>query len=209
MNLCKSINKKLYFIKPFLFVGLNVLFFFLLFSQIQYTYNNIKVNYHLNILDKVTRIEAVKIQKNIKRALTENNLSDFLYRYSVFFYTDDYENRNLFLNSTNLYNVTKIVDINEGSFYQEMLNAHLQELCFIKNTQGLDKNSSIYKSLAEKYDIAVNKFYVSCPIYIEQNLIGYLGGIYIQKDGGSEASQINLLPIKKSVEDIKNILIDF
>jgi hypothetical protein len=204
--LYKSFASYIKLYKPFISIGAVCFIFFLFFIQLEDIYSFVKLQ-QFNTISNLTKKDITDIQKDIFSELYKDSLNKYLYRYSVFFYLDNYKTRALFLNSDSHYSIPKNINTDSDLFYKEMLVSHKANLCFIKLTKDLDKNSYIYRSLLIKKDISYNKFYVSCPIFIEQTLVGYLGGIYIINGKHPSASSIDLNPIKKAADSIKNIIL--
>ena len=201
MNKIKN-NSIILFLRYQLSIGLSTLFFLLLFKYIGGIYT--ALTYKDLALANLNEKSALAIQKNIKTSLINSRFNNVLSRYGVFFYVDDFEKRIAFINSDSRPSPNKALTINKDSFYKEMLANHKEDICFVKNTKDIPSSSGIYGNLYSKGDIKLENFYVSCPIYLEDSLVGYIGGLYNQT---KEPVFIDVLPIKDGATLIEGVLL--
>lgn len=183
-------------------IGLSTLFFLLLFNYVGGIYT--ALTYKDLSLANLNEKSALAIQKNIKTSLISSQFNNVLYRYGVFFYVDDFEKRIAFINSDSRASSNKALTINKDSFYKEMLANHKEDICFVRNTKDIPSSSGIYGNLYSKGDIKLENFYVSCPIYLEDSLVGYIGGLYNQT---KEPMFIDMIPIKHGATLIEEALL--
>lgn len=126
-------------------------------------------------------LDSVNLNNNvIKEELDElfytNNVNKYLYRYYVFFYTDEYRYREVYItrSSTALQNPRQEVT---EEFYVRLLNYHKNGNCYSAKTSDIDPISVVYKNLEGINEVSDNIFYISCPIYVGDTLVGYIGGL--------------------------------
>ena len=98
----------------------------------------------------------------------------------VFVYADDYNRRDVFLNLRD----TEIAPINISNDvgYQKALSYHKYDLCYVENTLDLDKTSELYRLLKEIGYAEPESKYVSCPIFHDMILKGYVSMVYDEGD---------------------------
>lgn len=201
MNKIKN-NSIVLLLKYQLPIGLSTLFFILLFKYVGGIYT--ALNYKDLSLANLNEKSALAIQKKIETSLINSHFNNILFRYGVFFYVDDFEKRIAFINSDSRSFPNKALTINKDSFYKEMLANHKEDICFVKNTKDIPISSGIYGNLYSKGDIKLENFYVSCPIYLEDSLVGYIGGLYKQT---KEPIFIDMIPIKDGATLIEGVLL--
>ncbi len=201
MNKIKN-NSIILLLKYQLPIGLSTLFFILLFKYVGGIYT--ALNYKDLSLANLNEKSALAIQKKIKTSLISSHFNNVLFRYGVFFYVDDFEKRIAFINSDSIPFPNKALTINKDSFYKEMLANHKEDICFVKNTKDIPTSNGIYGNPYSKEDIKLENFYVSCPIYLEDSLVGYIGGLYKQT---KEPIFIDMIPIKDGATLIEGVLL--
>lgn len=173
-----------------------VVFLFDRFKQIITTFNN------SNTLNNITKEEALKIEESVQYSLEETKQKSSLERASVFFYTNNYNSRTLFSSNNNITKETQ--SVSSDSFYSTMLSYHQNGLCYIKNTELISQTSDLYSILSSRNEIQENLFYISCPIYSDNVLLGYLGGLSDSKDSLVAVDTTSILYATKNIEKIFN-----
>lgn len=89
----------------------------------------------------------------------------------VFVYYSNYERRVFLVNNQDLVNPDE--SVTEDPFFSEALLYHQANLCMLRNTT-LIESSSLKKALTKRNMIDEDKWYISCPIYIANKLVGYV-----------------------------------
>ena len=187
-----------------LLTAATILFYTLLFRHLGNIYSAIFVR-PTSALDNLTEEKAEEIKMETETSLTQTSLNQNLYRYFVFFYLDDYTTRQVFLSGSEIPLSQPKVSINGDVFYTEMLTYHLNDVCYIRNTVNISESSVVRTNLSKTNEIQPNIFYVSCPIYVNDTLVGYIGGLN-RKDDGSIS--IETSGVRNSSKTIQNILED-
>lgn len=200
----KNLPFKLLF-KLQLYISLNTLFFMLLFKHLGSIYTSLVLNPSTQILQDIDETSVVKLQSTIRKTLIDQSFDSVLYKYSIFFYLDDFSKRVSFLNypvENKVNNKSQI--IKHDVFYEEMLTNHKEDICFVKNTTLIPKSSDIYVRLKIKGDITQQNYYISCPLFLNNSLVGYLGGLY---KNTSLPIYVSILPIKNAATVIESVLL--
>ena len=118
--------------------------------------------------------------ENLKTLVVKDGFEDLLdnnFSTSIFFYTSDSENRVLFtsVKEPNLIEDYRI--INSDSFLSLNRRTHEAEECFVEYTNQLPSDSLFYQRLQKQGKISEEIAYASCPIIINDLLIGYVSSI--------------------------------
>lgn len=108
----------------------------------------------------------------------------------TFLYSSDYKYRVSF----GLQSVSNPVEsINDDYTYKEIKGYHMANICFTRRTSELEANSALYKALNESNMINSNYFYIACPMFAEDKLIGYVSAVVEKIDIGLVS---NILAVK-------------
>lgn len=161
-------------IPSILIFGVQFTFFYLLFIHIENIYSNLTSVSSLETLNNLTEGKAKEIEHTTQTIL--KNTKTFNKSF-MFFYLDNYTKRKVFTGKGSLVSSSTIEDISSDIFYKKMLNQHLKDKCYIENTLTIEKESMIYSSLKKSDELKRNLNYISCPIFIEGTLLGYIGGM--------------------------------
>lgn len=203
MNKLKSKNTGL-FIKYQILLACNILIFTLLFNYVGSIYKEIVYKTSIFPLQNLTEKSAVKLQDSIKTALKNSQFQYVLPRYGVFFYVDNYTAKIPFITVDPNSSIKKIQDIPSDEFYSLMTKTHKKDVCFVLNTVNISKTSDIYKSLYQNKEINKKNNYISCPLYLEDSLVGYIGGVNTQ---ANTSLFVDVLPIKNAATLTEDLLL--
>ena len=194
------------FIKSQLLIFINVLFISILFQYIYNIYDTLSVP--LNSLNNLTVEDALAIETLIKTDLNSPLIGEELNRSFVFFYLNNYTTRKVFTSKLDALPSNISPNIPEDPFYTLMLQYHENDICLVTATSNINKSSGIYKTLSENGEIAPDTFYFSCPIYIDNILIGYVAGLNFNSVGqvsvGTSSVKNTAKQIGKLIQNIKN-----
>lgn len=190
------------FFKEQFLIGLNVLFYLLLFQEVGTLYNALTKRNTSN-LTNITQEQAVNIEAVVQDQLNNPVVSAKLQRSFVFFYLEDYQKRVLFTAKEGVSVKQEVQNITGDPFYELMLNYHFNDICFIRETINIDPESVLYNRFKETGELQPAFYYVSCPLYINDELIGYIGGI----DNNEEGSiSVETSTVKNTATNIEKIL---
>lgn len=190
------------FLKTQLLLGLNVLFFYLLFGHISSIYASLNEREPLESLEDLTAAKAKQIQDTVAETLDDSAISQSLYRYFAFFYINNYTERAVFVSNSKI-PLTNPVQPIEDVFYQNMLKFHLNDICYVVNTTDIPETSIVSENLKRTDEINENIFYIGCPISIDGVLVGYIGGLNNKSDG---SISVEIGAVRQSASNIENIL---
>lgn len=127
-----------------------------------------------------------KIQEKFTLTVVPDLISDAKKKQiSIFLYYDNYTARQLLASGIDILN-PDVKNIGDDPFFKLNLLYHENNTCLILPTQEIEKSSSFYNVLLDKDLIDEKYFYVSCPIYVKDILLGYVSGVYV-----SSSSQIS------------------
>lgn len=141
-------------------------------------YDNLTIkNQKSYFLDNITKKNVLSLETFIKNELNYYLKDTIVSQAFVFFYLDNYNKRTVFTSKTEeSAPVHNTINISKELFYQEMLNYHKNSLCFVKTTEEVYKNY-LSSSFIPENEQSPNSFYISCPIFLNSTLIGYIGTI--------------------------------
>jgi len=193
------------FIKLQLFIGFNLLFFIVLFHLLNTLYSNVLRDSSDNILKDINKTTASELRSTVNHTLSAPSFKNVLYNYSVFFYLDDYSKRLSFFNyPAQTLPSPKLQVIKYDSFQQEMSLNHKKDLCFVKNTTTISQSSALYLALNSTKDIKEDTYYISCPLIVNDLIVGYLAGLH---KSTPKLLYIPILPIKNAATLIENVFV--
>jgi len=190
------------FIASQLITGATVLFYVLLFRHLGNIYTALNSN-ELGALENLTEEKAELIQKRISETLDKDSIERSLYRYFVFFYLDNYTEREVFISKSDVALSNPNQPTDNDPFYVDMLTYHTNNICFLKNTTDISKSSVVYKNLESNNEISPDIFYLSCPIFVNDTLVGYIGGLNNKKDG---SISVETAAVRNAAAFVTNIL---
>lgn len=124
---------------------------------------------------------------------------------AIFFYSNDYSSRSTF-SSDSVVSNTVIDEVSEDSEYSRALEYHKVNECYQQSLKDMNKSSSLYEAV-DNLNIGLtteNGYYSSCPIYVEDKLVGYIGTFFTLDIPGRPSIRLNRL--KFLTTRISNIL---
>lgn len=124
---------------------------------------------------------------------------------AIFFYNNDYNSRSTF-SSDSIVSNTIINDVLKDPEYSRALEYHKVNECYQQSLKDMDKSSSLYEAI-DNLNISLteeNGYYSSCPIYVEDQLVGYVGTFFTLDIPGRPSIRLNRL--KFLTTRISNIL---
>lgn len=137
------------------------------------------------ITEEVVSEIEVLIQKEINLDISE--------AIGVFLYQDDFNTREKFEANT-FVNSPVITDLKLDPEYNRMIDFHQNNICYQQNGQEIDKTSKLYEALLSRPNLIVEEsYYTSCPIFVNNKLIGYLGSFYTLDVPGRPSIRISRL----------------
>lgn len=99
---------------------------------------------------------------------------------AIFLYSSDYKER-VFLYSHHVKIDTNIISYSTHGdpAFESALEFHKEGLCYIANSTNLTTDSLMYTVISnwEGITIDVSVYYISCPLFIDGNLSGYIGNV--------------------------------
>ena len=132
-----------------------------------------KVRKEINTKE-ITEEVANSIQDLVLAEIRYNNTEPVAF----FFYQDDYTSRVRFESNSVVTNPS-INDISTDPEYSRMLNYHLRGVCYQQSIDDINKSSELYTAfLALDLNPDFPSYYTSCPVFVENTLVGYLGSFF-------------------------------
>lgn len=191
------------FFKEQFLIGLNVLFYLLLFQGVSTIYNALTERNTSN-LTNITEEQAVNIEAVVQDQLNNPVVSAKLQRSFVFFYLDNYQKRVFFTAKEGVSVKQEVQEIAGDPFYELMLNYHFNDICLVRETININPNSVVYTRFKETGELKPAFYYVSCPIYINDELVGYIGGINNNEEGSISVETSTVRNTATNIEEILN-----
>lgn len=189
------------FLREQLYIGLSVLLFVVLFNKLSGVYNALFNSFEG--LNNISEEQAITIEKVVQDQLGNPVISNKLQRSFVFFYLNNYNSRVLFTAKEGVTVANKEQIIDGDPFYELMLNYHLNDICFVRETININPESLVYNRFQETGELRPGFYYVSCPLYIEDTLIGYIGGINNNTEG---SISVETSIVKNTATNIEQVL---
>ena len=147
--------------------------------------------------------EVRTIGSNITNTLIPSILSHNFDRTGIFIYNSDYSYRYFLYSQHVVVNSAVPKWPTKGdTVFEEALEYHKANLCYIKRSTDLPSDSLMYSVITEWQDIEIspNVFYISCPLFIENTLIGYIGSVLQKETFGIVSEKQQLLFLKYKIE---------
>ena len=126
---------------------------------------------------------AMLIEAEIKKELKENRLNN-IYNVILFLYTNNYTERVLYT-SADIVSL-KSLNVTSDPVLNAALKKHQHNICFSSKIENLDPTSNLTTQLKTNIaaeDIA-SSFYVSCPVFVDDNLLGFVAAIINRSENG-------------------------
>jgi len=121
------------------------------------------------------------LESTIKLSKIPSIVSDSFHRLGIFAYIDNYSQKYL-LAGTNLEGTSNPSMVIGDVFYEEAYRYHKHKLCFVMHTIDIPTSSKIYTLLKDYDEIFQDSYIASCPIYLNDKLIGYVGSVFAIKN---------------------------
>lgn len=189
------------FLKTQLYIGCSVLFFNIVFNLCS---NLLSSSLSLQNINKTSSSNIYKtIHKDLIKNITSKTLSDSF----VFFYLDDYSSLQLFTSSNTNTTSSLIPNISKDPFYSSMLNFHKNNLCYVSRTIDIPNDSHIKKDILKEKEDSLYTLYISCPIFIDNILIGYVGGLNYG-NVKQTAMYIEISTVQNTAKNIETLLLN-
>lgn len=192
-------RKKL-IIKELLLISTITVFWILLIGHFKNIYKSFNERSVLNNIDEE---KALIVKDLLTNSFNNTSVRNSLYKYFMFFYTKEYTERAVYLSSDKDFPGVDKQIIEDDPFYVNLLNYHKNDSCFAIRTADINKESVVYSSLLKTIEIGEHTFYISCPIYVNNILIGYIGALY---NGESSLVSISINIIRNTASNIENVL---
>lgn len=181
----------------------SVLFYVLLFRHVGNIINAVfYTDSDYGALETLTEEKAESIKEEVAVTLNEKSIQRSLYRYFVFFYLDEFTKRQVFISESGVPLSRPVQETDGDPFYISMLTYHLNGVCFLQNTTDISKNSIVHQNFSKTNEIDPNIFYLSCPIFLNDTLVGYIGGLNNKEDGSISVETAAVRSAAKSVQNI-------
>lgn len=145
--------------------------------------------------DSVFLVGNSPVDKQIKEVLNKYvNNEDILNMY-FFIYTKDYTERVLYTSA--LQADVKPEVVKGDPVYELASELHKERVCYVTQVGVIDPNSRL-KEAAESFVLSLNQdvsttFYMSCPVFAEGILLGYVSAITVRTDTRVGIETMNLV----------------
>lgn len=153
--------------------------------------------------DEVTITEGDPIDEEIQALLTK--YIDGVHIQNMFFFTyiENYTKRVLYSSANDSNSIPQPV-FDDPEYYLAY-NFHMQDVCYVKRVSFIDQTSNLYPLLIDFLDndleLAKSSFYISCPVFAEDILLGYVSAVVINSTNGvvADMNLIQYIANKSSV----------
>lgn len=146
------------------------------------------------IQNKIRLSEGIPINKEIQELLTIYVDGVTIQNMFFFMYTDNYTQRLLYTSANKSELTPK--NVFEDAVYELAYKFHEQDICYVKKSLNLSPSSGltpiIEDFLNNDPDLINNSFYISCPVFTNGTLLGYVSAVTVKSTNGVVAD-VNLM----------------